>query len=234
MRRHVEPELLDDLPSADPDAVDSRADLRRLNRIMGHAGIFARALRPALTHPPARSRPLRIVELGAGDGTLMLRLARGWAALGVSAQVTFIDRQDLVSPESRRAFASLGWSVESVATDVFTWLEQPAPVADVMLANLFLHHFAEEQLATLLRLAAARTNLLIACEPRRSQVALTACRLLWLIGCNRVTQHDAAVSVRAGFNGRDLSTLWPRGSEWQLSEQPAGLFSHRFVAQRHA
>ncbi len=228
MRRLVEPEILDDLSPVDPEAVGSRADLRRLNRIMGHAGIFARVLRPAL----ACSRPLRIVELGAGDGTLMLRLARSWSSLRVSAQVTFVDRQNLVSPETRREFASLGWAVESAASDVFTWLEQPTPVADVMLANLFLHHFQAERLGTLLRLASARTNLFLACEPRRSPLALAACRLLWLIGCNRVTQHDAAVSVRAGFAAHDLSALWPSGGEWQLSEQPAGLFSHRFLAQR--
>ncbi len=232
MRRLVEPELLDDLPPADPEAVGSRADLRRLNRIMGHAGIFARALRPALTPTAARAQPLRIVELGAGDGTLMLRLARSWSPLGVSVQVTFVDRQNLISPETRREFAELGWSVESVASDVFTWLAQPSPVADFMLANLFLHHFQDERLATLLRLASARTNLFLACEPRRSPLALAACRLLWLIGCNRVTQHDAAISVRAGFAAHDLSALWPGGGEWQLSEQPAGLFSHRFLAQR--
>lgn len=234
MRRLVEPELLDGLPSADPQAVGSRADLRRLNYIMSHAGILSRALRPAITGHSMRSRSLRIVELGAGDGTLMLRLAQRWAPPEASAQVTFIDQQDLVSPEMRRAFAALNWSVTSVATDVFTWLEQAAPAVDVMLANLFLHHFQDERLGMLLRLASVRTNLFVACEPRRSPLALNACRLLWLIGCNRVTQHDAAVSVRAGFSGRELSALWPTRNEWVLNEQPAGLFSHCFVAQRNA
>lgn len=233
MRRAVAPEILDDLPPADPQAVGSRADLRRLNFIMGHAGILARALPPPPAAAAASRRPLRLVELGAGDGTLLLRLARRWAAQGVTAEATLLDRQNLVSAETRRAFAALHWSVESVAADVFTWLEPAAPAADVMLANLFLHHFADDRLGALLRLAAARTRRFIACEPRRSPLGLTGCRLLWLLGCNGVTRHDAAVSVRAGFTGRELSALWPAAG-WTTSEQPAGLFSHCFIAERNA
>ena len=120
-----------------------------------------------------------------------------------------------------------------VAADVFCWLDQAAPAVDVMLANLFLHHFTDIQLVRLLRLAAARTNLFLACEPRRSPLALTASRLLGFIGCNDITRHDARVSVRAGFAGHDLSALWPADGAWELGEHPAGCFSHCFSAQRH-
>lgn len=233
MRRVVETELLDDLPSADPRAVGSRADLRRLNFLMGHAAILSRALRDTLAAASFRSRPLRLVELGAGDGTLLLRIARRWRMPGVTVQALLLDRQSLVSKETRRAFTALSWSIESVATDVFTWLEQSAPAADVMLANLFLHHFPDEGLRALLGLAAARTNVFIACEPRRSPLALAAARLLGFIGCNAITRHDALVSVRAGFAGRELSALWPVETQWVSSERPAGLFSHGFVAKRH-
>ena len=233
MCRLVEPELLDDLPPADPRAVGSRADLRRLNSIMGHDDILSRAFHHHFDETFSRSRPLSLVELGAGDGTLLLRLARRVSAPGLTARVMLLDRQNIVSPETRHAFAALNWSIESVANDVFAWLEQPFPAVDVMFANLFLHHFTDESLTALFRLAAARTNLFIACEPRRSSFALTASRLLHLIRCNEITRHDAVVSVRAGFVGRELSALWPGDNQWQLSEQSAGWFSHCFIAKRN-
>jgi hypothetical protein len=234
MRRVVEPELLDALPPADPTAVGSRADLRRLNLTMGHAGILSRACRRHLDEKVVRSQPLRVAELGAGDGTLLLRIAQNLSAQGMAAEATLIDRQDLVSAETRGAFAALHWSTESVVADVFTWMESSSPAVDVMLANLFLHHFPDKTLGELLRRAAARTSLFIACEPRRSPLALAAARLLWFMGCNRVTRHDAVVSVRAGFVGRELSALWPADGAWEPSEQGAGLFGHCFVAKRHA
>ena len=233
MCRVVEPELLDDLPPSDPRAIGSRADLRRLNSIMGHDDILSRAFHHHLDEALSRSRPLRLVELGAGDGTLLLRLARRVSAPGLTARVMLLDRQNIVSPETRHAFAALNWSVESVANDVFAWLEQPFPAVDMMIANLFLHHFPDKSLTALFRLAAARTDLFIACEPRRTPFALTASRWLRLIGCNAITRHDAVVSVRAGFIGRELSALWPADNQWQLSEQSAGWFSHCFIATRN-
>ncbi len=233
MRRVVEPEILDTLPPGDPHAIRSRADLRRLNSLMDHAGVLWRAFRRQHKATPSHARQLRLVDLGAGDGTLLLRLARAWCVPGMPVQVTLLDRQRLVSSATRRAFAALRWRVECVECDVFDWLKSPGPIADVMLANLFLHHSRDEPLATLLRLAAARTNLLLACEPRRSPLALTAARSLFLLGCNVVTRHDAVASVRAGFAGHELSALWPKAGDWALSEHSVGMFSHCFFARRH-
>ena len=233
MHRDVQPELLDDLSSTDPQAVGSRADLRRLNSIMGHEGMLADAFLRHHAATPVGSQPLRIVEMGAGDGTLLLRLARRWSAIGVTANITLIDRQDLVAAETHRAFAALNWPVEIVTTDILTWLAQSSPPVDVMLANLFLHHFPDPILERLLCQAAVKTSLFIACEPRRAASALLASRLLWFIGCNGITRHDAVVSVRAGFGGHELSALWPTDPKWVLSEQPTGLFSHCFIAKKY-
>ena len=105
---------------------------------------------------------------------------------------------------------------------------------DVMLANLFLHHFKDEPLRALLQLAADRTALFLACEPRRSPLALAASCMLGCIGCNAVTRCDAVASVHAGFEGAELSALWPTQNGWRLSERNAGMFSHCFVARREA
>jgi hypothetical protein len=103
---------------------------------------------------------------------------------------------------------------------------------DVITANLFLHHFDDARLAELMRLAAERCRLFVACEPRRSALALAACRLLWAIGCNDVTRHDARVSVRAGFRNQELSALWPNRQDWSLLETSQGAFTHAFSARR--
>ena len=102
----------------------------------------------------------------------------------------------------------------------------------MIIANLFLHHFDAAGLKTLLSSVAQRTRMFIACEPRRSGFALVGSRLLGVIGCNDVSRHDAVVSVRAGFDGRELSALWPAGSAWTLREHASGLFSHCFTASR--
>lgn len=228
--RCVEPEWLDELEATDPRAMRSRRDLRRVNAWMMQAVLMARALRRHCGREPPRS----LIDLGAGDGAFLLAVARklgpGWR--GVSA--ILVDRQDIVGERTRVALRALGWRIEVVAADVADFLARLRAPADVITANLLLHHFPTERLASLLALSAARTRTFVACEPRRSPLALGASRMLWAIGCNDVTRHDAIASVRAGFAGRELSALWPRDGGWDVHEHAAGLFSHCFVARRAA
>lgn len=99
-----------------------------------------------------------------------------------------------------------------------------------MITNLFLHHFSKEELTRMMRLASARTRLFAACEPRRGRLPLMFSKLVGFIGCNAVTRHDAVLSVRAGFAGRELSAMWPANPQWRLQERSAGCFSHVFLA----
>jgi hypothetical protein len=228
--RRVTPELLDELPAEDPRALRSRADLRRINRIMGARSLLLRGL-DSVAGPAAA-----LVELGSGDGTMALRLARGRARRWPGARLTLLDREPSVAPETTAAIEALGWEAQIVAADALEWLGGAGPLDAVIFANLFVHHFEGDGLAKLLAGIAKRSRAFVCCEPRRSHVALAGSRLLGLIGCNEVTRHDAVVSVHAGFRDGEISTAWrtvaPSG--WRVSETPAGAFSHLFVARRKA
>ena len=116
---------------------------------------------------------------------------------------------------------------------VVQWLRNGAPErAEAIVANLFLHQFSDGEVREMLAGAARKAGVVAALEPRRSRAALLLSRCLWLLGCNAVTRHDAPVSVRAGFAGKDLSALWPDAEDWELTEWPVGWCSHLFVARR--
>lgn len=219
--RTVTPEWLDELPAADPAAERSRRDLQRVNAWMGNARLIARQL--------AGTTATELVELGAGDGTLLLQIARRLPA----GHATLVDRQMLLTKPVATEFRALGWSVVAVPADADDWLAAAAPsLGRVIVANLFLHHFADEPLCRLLALIAARAGQFVACEPARTTLARIGAELLPLIGCNRVTHHDARISVAAGFTGHELTVLWPAGGNWRIHETGANLFSHLFVARR--
>jgi hypothetical protein len=207
MERVREPELLDSLAADDPRAQRSRADLRRINFVMGNARHVARELGPDVR---------TLLDLGAGDSAFARRIARP------DMKVTLLDR--IAFPESPGFIG--------VRSDAHHYLRKTARRFDAIIANLFLHHLDREALRTLLGLISRRTALFIACEPRRSRGALAAARLTWTLGASAVTRHDAAASVRAGFCGRELAELWPKNEAWVLAERAAWPFSHLFVARR--
>jgi hypothetical protein len=220
--RRLEPEWLDVLPAEDPRARDSRRDLARINVVMRQQVIMARHLRSL----PA---PRRLADLGSGDGRFLLGVARRMAPHWGPVTALLVDRQEIVSPQTRQGFAALGWLCECVTGEIFEAL--PHLDAQIITANLFLHHLEEAALVRLLALAAQKAFAFVACEPRRSASALLASRMVFALGCNDVTRHDAVASVRAGFAGRELSGLWPCG-DWRLREGLALPFTHAFSARR--
>jgi hypothetical protein len=230
MSRIVESELLDNLAPDDPRAIASRRDLARINKIMGSAGAMAAMLRPL-------PQPDLLVDMGSGDGRFLLSMARKLEWQGTDALAA--DRQDIVSRRTKYQFEQLGWTCRSAAGDIFEVLESlPAAEAGgnapvIVTANLFLHHFDDDDLKRLLALASSRCNAFIACEPRRSPFALLAARLTLLIGANDVSRHDAVASVKAGFSERELSALWP-SEGWTVRENARFPFSHCFSAVRNA
>lgn len=232
--RTVEPEMLDALPEHHPEALGSRADLERMNGLMGNAGILARLFQQHGGLQLAKGRPLKVLDLGGGDGRLMLKLAGRWAAEGLQGEVTLIDRCSVLTDKTHREFRDLGWNVTLVTADVFVALQRCSGPVDVTVVNLFLHQFEDRSLRQMLQAVAERSRLLIACEPRRSWLSLAGARMLGLLGCNAVTRNDGVVSVRAGFLDGELSALWPATGGWRLREGQAGLFSHTFAARRTA
>jgi len=173
------------------------------------------------------------------------------SATSGGVKAILVDRQKNVTSQTLASFASLGWQAEAVAADVFDWVRhrerrlpagglpgdefegrQDAGAPEVVVANLFLHHFEDPRLVELFRAIAGQARLFVAIEPRRSPWTAFWCRLLWAIGCNSVTRHDAAISVRAGFSGCELSALWPADPGWELTERRTGFFSHLFVARK--
>jgi hypothetical protein len=222
MKRIVQPEILDTLSPDDPRAIRSRRDLRRVNSWMGNAGIMAKTL-----EENAPVAPKQITELGAGDGTFLLKVARKTNLQNVSA--TLLDLQKNVSAATLAAFSGFGWRAETVVADVFDW---PQIETEIVIANLFIHHFEDAELKELFRAIAARAKLFVAVEPHRFHFPFPSAQMLRLIGCSKITLHDAEASIAAGFIRQEISALWPDKENWRLTERRAGLFSHLFVAQK--
>jgi Methyltransferase domain len=227
--RRLEPELLDRLRADDPLAVGARRDLKRVNAWMRNARCVASLLQARA----GTRQPHTVLDLGSGDGALILEVARHLAPHWRDVKVILLDQQNIVSDATREGFAALQWHAEAVSADVFDYLARaPSDSIDAITANLFLHHLSDQQLARLFEKAAELAWLVVACEPRRAKFVVEISRKLGVLGCNEVTVHDAVASARAGFAGHELSSLWPRQGQWELQERTAFVFNHMFAARQ--
>jgi Methyltransferase domain len=243
MLRRVSLEALDELASTDPAAAASRRDLQRIHKVMGSAAITQCSLQRMTVSTP-KNRPLRVLELGAGDGSLMLAVAQALWPSWPCVDISLLDRVPLLTEDTRQRYAALGWAASSQVADVLDWAAMPQPDVcrggndaacfDVIVSHLFLHHFEGAELAAVLRAAALRCDHFFACEPRRAPTAWLASHLVGALGANAVTRGDAVLSVQAGFCAQELTKAWNAvATHWSLQERDAGWFSHCFVAERH-
>ena len=230
MSRSVVPEELDALRPEDPRAQRSRRDLLRIHRAMRSVSILHGALLKLRRDAP----PRRIIELGSGDGRLLLRLARSLSPPWWGVDVSLLDREPAVHHDTEEGFRRLGWKPQVLRQDALAWADQRGYERyDLCIVSLFLHHFNETELRRLLAGIAARCDCVVASEPERGRLALFFSHFVGALGTNAVTRGDAVKSVEAGFTGEELSQAWPaRDADWWLEEYGALPFSHCFVAAR--
>ncbi len=209
--RVVQAELLDLLSPDHPAARHNRRDLRLTNAVMGNHRWLERAL--AAHHRPGD----RLLELGAGGGECLARLARrGWP----------VDGLDLWP-----APAALPGGAHWHRADLRTFDRYDR--YEVVYGNLIFHQFTVGELHALGdRLQSAR--LIVACEPARRRASQCLFGIFApLAGANHVSRHDAHVSIAAGFRGAELPHLFgldPGRWAWRCSTTPLG--AYRLVARR--
>lgn len=206
----MEKELLDKLPFDHPDALRSRRDLQLLNALMGNHRRMARAARKIY-------RPSdRLLELGAGQGELSAKLR------AVLPHLARVDALDLCPPPK-------DWPSHSRwhRADATTFTDFNA--YDWVVTNLLLHQFSDEQLGLLGQRFSTGPRVILAAEPSRRHRHLLQLRALGLFALGRVTRHDGAISIRAGFRGNELPHLLglnPEQWQWRCHE---GLLGQYFM-----
>lgn len=226
--RRLTPEKLDSLSPSDPAALASRRDLHRLHPLLSQRKLWRQWLRQKFPDRP----PASLADLGCGDGHLLTTLLpQAFPNGGHGARLFFVDRQPSVPDSALELLRRQNWLPTVISSDGQEWA-RTTPRLDLIIANLFLHHCTDAILLHLLPTLAARTSLFAVAEPRRGLAGKIGSQLLGLLGCHPVTQHDARVSVEAGFCGHELSALWPTPSAWNLQERRIGLFTHFFSAEQ--
>ncbi|MDP6180808.1 MAG: methyltransferase domain-containing protein, partial [Desulfatiglandales bacterium] len=199
-------ELLDLDDNSFEEARESLEDVRRVNKylsgyrvLLRYAGQFLRDHR--------EDRPFTILDLATGSGDQPVALAKLAHKLKVPVKITAIDINYKML-KCARIITGPFPEIALVQCDILSW-----PFCDdsfdLVVNSLSLHHFSRENAVKILcsMRSLSRCGFIIN-DLHRSRVAYGSIFLLTRIFTkNRLTRHDAPVSVMNAFTPKEIRDL---------------------------
>jgi ubiquinone/menaquinone biosynthesis C-methylase UbiE len=202
MERVVDEEWLDEDLGTPEEIGSALHSIGLANRRFGGIWLHARLLRQALTRLP-RDHRTHILEVASGRADV---LQAALLQLGISPEVTLLDRSSAHLPDSR------AWPAKLPAPRVVAGnaLDLPFPDAsvDIVSCCLFLHHLEPPQIARYLAEAQRVARIAVVINDlERSALHYRLALLNRIIDRSRISRHDGPVSVRRAYTYSELARM---------------------------
>ncbi|GAB4455274.1 MAG: class I SAM-dependent methyltransferase [Armatimonadaceae bacterium] len=209
------PELIDSLEPSNADFAASFADVARVNRFLGGTAAVLRALPPliAAATPLPAGRPVRILDLATGSADIPREIVRAVRAGRFGSEcrvhITALDNHPKVLALAQAQTPPDQYpEIEIVSGDAFH-LPYADNAFDITLCSLAFHHFGFDRCVALLReMNRVSAVGLIVNDLLRDAIACGSIYLLTrLLRANRLTQHDAPLSVLRAYTRQEYKQM---------------------------
>jgi len=202
-----------DDPDLDP-ALHTQAlrALDRINRISGThrrvADIVLRMAAERRVEDPG-SPPIRVLDVGCGDGAVLLRVGRIARAQGIAVHLHGCDLSPVALDRARGSAAQA--DIELTLTELDATRDPLPPGFDLVTSTLFLHHLNDADTVRVLSgmRDAGRVGLIQ--DLRRTRIGYV---LAWagvrLLSRSAVARTDGPLSVQGAYTMREMMALCAR------------------------
>jgi 2-polyprenyl-3-methyl-5-hydroxy-6-metoxy-1,4-benzoquinol methylase len=198
-------EIMDDFSMKGTLLRDTLDKLGSINKWLGGNTITLNGIKQLLKNQP-KTKTYTIVDLGCGHGDILRLVADYGRKHNFSFNLIGIDaNQDAIDYASELSvnYPELTFQNLDIFSEAFQNLDY-----DIVLSTLFLHHFKNEDIVTLLQNVSRKATLgIVINDLHRSKVAYALFKLLGLVISNHMIVQDGLTSILRAFKREDLETL---------------------------
>ena len=203
--RSEETEIMDDFSMKGELLRDTLDKLGNINKWLGGNRITLSGIRHLLKNQP-KSKTYTIIDLGCGHGDILRLIADygrkndyKFKLIGIDANQDAIDYAGELSVN----YPELIFKKQDIFSEEFKTLNY-----DIALTTLFLHHFKEKEIVTLLdNLSSSVTLGVVVNDLQRSKIAYGLFKLLGLVISNHMIVQDGLTSILRAFKRKDLEKI---------------------------
>ena len=198
-------ELMDDFSIGGPLLHDTLDTLATINAWLGGNRVTINGLKILLKDHP-KERPVTIVDLGCGGGDILRDISRFGKTHGYTFHLIGIDANaEAVTYATKLSLGheNLEFKQMDVLSHQFEQLNY-----DVVLCTLFLHHFKENEIRSLLTNMTNTAKIgVVVNDLHRHRMAYYLFKLVCLTMKNPMIIQDGLTSVLRGFKRKEIHSI---------------------------
>lgn len=203
--RSNESEIMDDFGLQGTEMKTLLTDLRIVNKWLGGTNITIQGIEKVLSI--SNQTKITILDVGCGDGEMLRECANYALQNGLNFNLIGIDANSFIIEEAKKRSKSFN-NITFHNVDVFK-LDETKIEYDIALCTLFLHHFDNEKIISLLNVLLDKAKMgVIINDLQRSRIAFNLFKFFSLLFLKtNIAKHDGLVSVARGFKRKELEDL---------------------------
>lgn len=210
---------MDDFDMEGAELEKTLLDLDKVNKMLGGNKITVGGVKKLLKNQE-RIRPLKIIDVGCGNGSVLKEVAQWGRRQGVEMKLLGIDANRNAMEIAERnlsGFPEVSFRAMDVFSEKFKTLE-----ADIILCTLTLHHFSDKEIKELMIIFSVMANLgVVINDLQRSRAAyylfIAFCTAF---GIREINRKDGLTSILRSFKKQDLVNY---GRDLPVSRQEINL-----------
>ncbi len=198
-------ELMDDFSIKGELLRDTLDKLGKINKWLGGNYVTLNGLQQLIKDQP-KDKTYTLIDLGCGHGDILRLIADYGRKHKYSFNLIGIDaNQDAIdyAAELSEGYDELSFKKLDVFSDEFQSLDY-----DIVLSTLFLHHFNQDEIHTLLKTIQSKAKLgIVINDLHRNSIAYGLFKSLGLVISNEMIVQDGLTSILRAFKRRELESI---------------------------
>ena len=205
-------EKIDDFNLKGAELIKNLEEIEGYNKMLGGHDALLEALNKTI-FTFSKEKEYTLLDTGCGGGDTMIKVAEVATKKGYTIKIKGFDANPFIVDYAQNRTKENG-NIKIEVGDVFdnNFFSESY---DFVSANIFLHHFSEEEIIRFIQQALSKTNqAIIICDLHRNPIAYYAfIAITILFGANHITRNDGKISILKGF----------RKIEWKAILEKAGV-----------